>query len=441
MTDKKQMKKAILLVALLLGCHSATLSAQTVASASQTDPAKLEWMQHAPPPQEKHIGFADLGHYSFPKTRWSFSNFRQFVPTANIWRGHRSPSVLPSELRKEIDQLTFFPTGSDKLMSWEKSLEVNYTDAILVLHQGNIVYERYFGVTRPETPHMSFSMTKSYYGILAAMLIEEGKLDENARVSNYIPELTESGFGDATVRQVMDMTTGLAYSEDYTDPDADVFGIVYSSGIFPRPPDYQGPTSLYDFLQTIEKKGEHSQGFAYKSVNTDVLGWLIARAAGKNPTDLLSTRIWQKIGAEMDAYILVDQSGTGWASGGLNATLRDHARFGEMIRLNGNFNGQQIVPEAVVRDLRNGGNKGDFDDARYPSLAGWSYRSQWWVSHNEDAVFAARGIHGQTIYVDPKSEMVIVRLASHPQASNSNFDDTSLPAYHVVAKYLSNSSP
>ena len=112
------------------------------------------------------------------------------------------------------------------------------------------------------------------------------------------------------------------------------------------------------------------------------------------------------------------------------------ARFGEMMRLGGRFNGQQIVPPAVVDDIRRGGNRDHFALAGYTLLPGWSYRNMWWVSHNEHGAFTARGIHGQAIYIDPAAEMVIARFASHPLGANANLDPTSLPAYHAVAQHL-----
>lgn len=151
----------------------------------------------------------------------------------------------------------------------------------------------------------------------------------------------------------------------------------------------------------------------------------------------LQERIWSKLGAEKDAYFTIDSTGTEFAGGGLNATLRDMARFGEMMRLNGRFNGQQIVPTKVVDDIRHGGSRAAFAKAGYKTLPNWSYRDMWWVSNNEHGAFSARGVHGQAIYVDPKAEMVIARFASHPVAGNPGNDPTSLPAYHALAKYLS----
>jgi CubicO group peptidase (beta-lactamase class C family) len=405
-------------------------------SAADSDPVKMGWMVGSPPPPDELVRFADMTHYRFPQTRWSFANFRQLAPTSNISRGDGAVAVLPHAERSDIDAMTFVPLGRSEPMTWAQSLEANYTDAILVLHKGRIVYERYFGVMKPSQPHMAMSVTKSYFGTLGAMLVAEGKLDANARVSQYIPELKDTAYDDATVRQVLDMTIGVKYSENYADPNAEIWQHVRAGGVFPRPAGYAGPTTFYDFLQTLKKEGEHGQAFAYKTVNSDVLGWLIRRASGKSVGEVLSERIWQKLGAENDAYMLIDSVGTEFAGGGFNATLRDMARFGEMMRLDGRFNGKQIVPKAVIDDIRKGGSKADFEKAGFSTLPGWSYRDMWWISHDEDGAFAARGIHGQAIYIDPKAEMVIVRFASFPVAANANLDPTTLPAFQALAERL-----
>ncbi len=418
---------------------STTASAQGAAplpDALASDPVTMGWMVGSPPPPEKVVRFADGSAYRFPQTRWSFSNFRQLVPTKAVPRGAGAPSLLPRAERDDLDAVTFTPLGGTQPMTWGQSLAANYTDGIVVLHRGRIVYERYFGVLRPETPHIAMSVTKSFFGTIGATLIAEGKLDENARVGQLVPELKDRAFGDATVRQLLDMTTGLKYSENYADPNAEIWAHVRAGNVLPRPPGYQGPGTFYEFLQTVKKEGEHGQAFAYKTVNTDALGWVIRRVTGKSIGENLSERIWSRLGAEQDAYFTIDTVGNEFAGGGLNAALRDMARVGEMMRNGGRFNGQQIVPEAVVDDIRRGGDKAQFAKAGYALLPGWSYRDMWWVSHNEHGAFAARGIHGQTIYVDPKAEMVIARFASHPMAANAALDPTSLPAYHALSRHL-----
>ncbi|MCM2312748.1 MAG: beta-lactamase family protein [Steroidobacteraceae bacterium] len=405
-------------------------------SAAQSDPVTMGWMVGSPPPADKVIRYHDMSIYRFPQTRWSFANFRQFVPTSNVWRGDGPVSLLPRAERTDIDAITFTPLGGSAPMTWAQSLEANYTDAIVVLHKGRVVYERYFGVMTPRSQHMAMSVTKSIFGTLGAMLVAEGKLDEHARVTQYIPELAGTAYDDATVRQVLDMTIGVKYSENYADPQAEIWQHARAGGVFPRPPGYRGPTSFYDYLRTLQKAGEHGQAFAYKTVNTDVLGWLIRRATGQTVGQVLSGRIWQKLGAEQDAYMVIDSEGTEFAGGGFNPSLRDMARFGEMMRLEGRFNGQQIVPRTVVADIRRGADPAHFAQAGFTLLAGWSYRDMWWVSHNEHGAFSARGIHGQVIYIDPAAEMVIARFGSHPLAANVHVDPTSLPAYHALARHL-----
>jgi CubicO group peptidase (beta-lactamase class C family) len=189
-------------------------------------------------------------------------------------------------------------------------------------------------------------------------------------------------------------------------------------------------------LRTVKKSGEHGQAFAYKTVNTDALGWVIRRVTGKSIGQNLSEMIWSQLGMEQDAYFTVDSVGNEFAGGGLNTGLRDLARFGEMIRNNGRANGKQILPEAAILDIRRGGRKADFAKAAYPLLPGWSYRSMWWITHNDHDAIMARGVHGQSIYVDPKAEMVIARYASHPIAANGGNDPVTLPAFHAMAKAL-----
>jgi len=404
--------------------------------AQASDPALLKWMVGAPPPADRTLRFEDGSYFRFPAMRWSVSNFRQLMPTVNVSRGLGAPSPLARQLDAHIDSLAVLPSGASQALSWRQTLDATYTDGILVLHRGKVVYERYFGVLKEDGQHAAMSVTKSVVGTLGAMLVAEGTLDANKKIVDYVPELAHSAFGSATLRQVLDMTTALDYSEDYADPNAEVWAHAQAGNPLPKPKDYTGPRSYFEFLQTVRQRGEHGQAFGYKTVNTDVLGWVIARATGRNVAQLLSERIWSRLGSEQDAYFSVDSIGTPFAGGGFNAGLRDLGRFGEMLRNNGRFNGQQIVPEAVVSDIRQGGDKRAFAKAGYSQLQGWSYRSMWWVTHNPDGAFMARGVHGQSIYIDPKAEMVIVRFASHPIAGNAANDGVTLPAYAALAQYL-----
>lgn len=409
---------------------------QNPLSASQSDPVKMGWMQGFPPLKDKILKASDGSFFKFPALRYSVAHMSQFLPTVNVSRGHKAPTPLADNLDKNIDALSFKPTNSNQTMTWQASLEQNYTDGILVLHRGKIVYERYFGALNADAKHAAMSVTKSFTGTLAAILVAEGQLQPDKMAIEYVPELKNSAFGDATVRQVMDMTTALKFSEDYANTNAEIWSYSGAGNPLPKAKDYRGPIGYFSALQTVKKQGEHGTVFGYKTPNADALGWIISRATGRSVAQLLSEKIWSRIGMEQDAYYQVDELGIPFAGGGLSASLRDMARFGELIRNKGQWQGQQIFPAAAVDDIQKGGSKAAFAKSGHPELPGWSYRDMWWITQNTRGAFAARGVHGQTIYIDPTAEMVLVRFASHPIAGNSANDPTSLPAYAAVAEYL-----
>lgn len=404
------------------------------ATAAETDPNALGWMKGFPPAQDKIIRFHDDSFRNFPELRWAWSNVRSLVPTVNVWRGAGGASVLP---RAERDIGGVPSTTMDgRPMTFAKMFEETYADGIAVLHKGKLIFERYAGALKPHKPHIAMSVTKSFTGTLAGMLIAEGKIDPKAPVTDYVPELKDTAFGDARVHEVMDMTTGLKYTEVYADRNSDVWSLRRANGMAPIPPDYQGATDIFALLCMQEKQGEHGKAFAYKTVNTDVLAFIVRRASGTALSDLLSERIWQPMGAEEDAHYHVDRIGMESGGGGLSTTLRDLARFGEVMRNHGSFNGRQIVPSSVVEDIERGADPEKFKPAGYTTLPGASYKNQWWMTHNAHGAYMARGVYGQGIYIDPKAEMVIARYASHPVAGNAANDVVTLPTYMALAKEL-----
>jgi len=405
-------------------------------SAGESDPELLGWMTGFPPPPEKLIMQPESDFFSFPKLRWTVCHIRQLMPTKQVSRGIDAPLPLAYEIDDGIDAVSFTPMGGNKPMTWKESLSANYTDGILILHRGRIVYEKYSGCLDETGKHAAMSMTKSITGLLAEILVAEGQLDDSARVASIIPELKDSAFGNATVRQVMDMTTALDYSEDYSDPEADIWIYSKAASPLPKPKGYQGPNGYFEYLQTVKQDGDHGEAFGYRTVNTDALGWIVSRVTGKDLAELISSRLWSRMGAEQDGYMTVDAKGTPFAGGGLSAGLRDLGRIGLLMLEDGKLHGQQLFPKAVVDNIRAGGDKEAFAKAGYKTLEGGSYRSMWWLLHNNHGAFAARGVHGQTIYVDPTAGMVIVRFASFPSAKNAKIDPTSLPAYQAVAEYL-----
>ena len=403
-----------------------------------SDPAVLGWMQGTPPPADKRIRFEDDDFLTFPKIRWSLSHTRELAPTATVWRGTHPASDLgtvPAATQAAIDALQFKDMqGGNRV--WADTLADTYTDGIVVLHKGKRVYEKYLGALKPHGAHSCFSITKSYAATLCATLVHEGVLDDSKLIPHYLPEMANTAYADATLRQVMDMQIGVQYSELYSDPKAQIWDYARAGGFRPKGHSYAGPQTLYEFLLQLKKEGAHGEAFAYKTVNTELMCWVMKRVTGQGFADMLSERIWQKLGCEEDAYVTVDSIGVPFGGGGLNASLRDMARFGEMLRCGGASQGQQVVPEAVVADCNRGADPARFAKAGYALLPGYSYRNMWWVTHNEHNAYEARGIHGQRLYIAPKAELVVARLASHPIAASAANDPITIPGLIALGKLL-----
>lgn len=416
--------------------YSSTAMAASALTAQESDPVRLGWMTGAPPSPEKRIMQPQSNFFTFPKLRWTVCHIRELMPTQQVSRGLAGSEPLEYRLDAEIDNLMFTPLGADKPISWKQSLNANYTDGLLVLHKGKVVYEYYSGCLNEKKKHAAMSMTKSLMGLLAEIMIADGTLDDTAFVESILPELKGSGFEGASVRQVLDMTTGLQFSENYTDPNADIWVYSKAASPLPKSKDYRGPEGYFEYLATVSPQGQHGERFGYKTINSDVLGWILSRISGKEVTELLSEQIWEKIGAEQDAYMTVDAIGTPFAGGGLSAGLRDMARIGQLMLQEGQFGGQQVFPAEVVASIRAGADTSAFARAGYDTLPGGSYKSMWWVLHNKLDAYAARGVYGQTLYIAPKADMVIARFASFPTAANRQIDPTSLPAYEALGEYL-----
>lgn len=394
-----------------------------------SDPRELDWMRGAPPIAEKCITFDGDKFLDFPQMRWSLSHMRELVATVSVWRGRSGPTPLDRDDRAaDIDALLFADRdGSTR--RFDEALFDTYVDGIVVLHRGRIVYERYFGALEPHLPHACFSITKSYVGTLAAAFVHEGLLEESKTTAHYLPELRGTAFEDATLRDLMDMQTGLAYTENYADESSSDRAYSRACGMRPRPTDYAGPQTLCDYLRTVRKEGVHGKAFAYKTINSEVTAWIMARVTGLSFAQLLHERLWAPLGCEQDGYLVVDPVGMPVCGGGLSASLRDLVRFGELIRCDGASNRKQLIPASVVHDLQRADHP-----VKFPS--GFSFRGMWWVTHNELDAVEARGTHGQRLYVAPKAEMVVARFASHPAAPSPINDPITLPQMLELGRML-----
>jgi len=394
------------------------------------NPIELEWMAGFPPPAEKLVRFGDGTYLSWPQLRWSFNNMEQLVPSKAVWQGSRASRPLRSAPHS-FDHLDIV-LADGRHMTWANMLSGTHTDGLAILHRGHLVYEEYFGAAEPHKRHTMMSCNKSMVGTLAECLMVAGRLDAQVLVPTVIPELADSAWGDATVRQVLDMVIGMHFHEDYLDPASDVWTFMRSTGMTPSRSD--DPLTVADFLPTIAKEGEHGTSFAYREPNIFVLGWIVRRAAGTDLATLASELIWQHLGAEHDWLYMVDASG---AETTAMVTLRDFVRFGELFCNRGVIDGRRIVPEPVIESIFGGGDQEVFARGNVDTLPGWSYRSQWWCRHVDGRICpTARGAYGQMLYIDPTNELVIARFGSSPDAPSSLLDPIIWPAVDAITAEL-----
>lgn len=383
---------------------------------------------------ERQITLANWRQH--PLTEWSFRNVRELLPTANIARSNE-PAPLPLALGK-LDDLVFEDQKGEETTTAD-ALRTTHVDGLLVLHRGRIVAEWYANGLTPQSQHLIFSVSKSIAGAIGGILAEQGRLDPDAPVTAYLPELKDSVYGSCAVRHLLDMSVGVRFEEDYEASEGDVIRYRRAAG-WDLPPPGVPEIHLRDYLRSLRPDGKaHGDTFHYVSPNTDVLGWVYERVCGMAYAGIVAEHLWGPLGAANDAYITIDSQGAARVAGGICATLRDLARFGEMMRNQGISNGRQVVPSWWIGDIRNNGNaaawsRGDLT-AVFPN---GNYRSQWYTIDRDRAAFAAVGIHGQWIYVDPAAEMVIVRVSSQPTPMDIALDHMWLRGYRAITNHLAN---
>ncbi len=355
----------------------------------------------------------------YPFSRWAFQHTRELVPSRAIRRSNAVralPESLANLAELDVDGV-----------NWETFITETYTDAMIVLHQGEIVYETYRNGMTAESPHHCFSVTKSFVGLIAEILIANGQLDPRALVTTYIDELAESGFASATVRDVMDMTDGVAFDEDYSNPDADVHR--YSASYW-TPSQAKGG-ARETLARLVNRDAEPGTAFSYRTPVADALGWVIERATNRRLADLFTELLWQPAGCEDDGHFLVDTAGHEIAASGLNATARDLARLALLI-----LDNDSPVPPKARQSIVGGGDRALLSRSRHAERGDGSYRSQWWVSHDGNGSISALGVYGQRVHIETETGLILVRFGSHPLASNLHTDAVHRQALEALRGFL-----
>lgn len=374
---------------------------------------------------------AHLGNWrKAPHNQWAFHHVRELIPTANI---HNNPANV-YDLKRKAKDLSAIKVGSDHL---GEVLAESWTDGFLVLRNGSILYEWYAPHYSGVEPHILFSVSKSVTGALAGVMVEKGQLDVDERVLAYIPDAAGSAFEDCTVRHVLDMQVGLDFAEIYTGDNEQFNRYRAATGWSPAL-SAEVADHLRAFLTSIKHSATpHGTVFQYMSPNTDMLGLILESATGQRLADLLSAHIWRPLGAESDAYITVDPKRAPRAAGGICVRLRDLARFGQMMCNGGRFNGEQIIAASWIEDTMNQGSRKAWQKGSFSHLLPEGrYRNQWYQIGNPNGAICAMGIHGQWIYIDPVTEVVMVKLSSQPDPVDDDIDEMLLRFYDEVANAL-----
>ncbi|WP_284310076.1 serine hydrolase domain-containing protein [Labrys miyagiensis] len=369
-----------------------------------------------------------------PWNLWAFRNVSELVPTAVISAGF-PPAETPDADATGLLRESLTVAGERKTLA--EILEQTSTDALIAMKSGRFVADYHAADFTTANRHIVFSISKSLTAILAGIAWDDRLLDPEAPITTYVPEVANSAYGDATVRHILDMRMSLAFEENYLDTTGGFAR--YRRATLWNPPELGQPgETLLDFIATMPKgAGDHGGPFRYRSPNSDLLGTVVERATGQRYADFASARLWQPIEARQDGYITVDAAGAPRAAGGVVVAARDLARVGEMMRLGGMIDGRRVVSQAWVEDTTQRGDaeawkQGDFSRL----LADGRYRNKWYQTGFPSRAFFGIGIHGQWVYVNPKAEMVVVKMSSQPIPVDDPTDKLCLELFEGLAAVI-----
>jgi CubicO group peptidase (beta-lactamase class C family) len=366
-------------------------------------------MREFPPAGEDQVTLANWR--TAPFSSWAFSHVREIIQTADI---PNDPADV-WQLRSDLQDLTDLPI--DDGLNLKDYLDATYTDAFIVIHKGNIIAEEYRNAAGAQKPHILMSVSKSMLGALSGILADRGILDTASPITEYVPEIAGTAWNGASVQNALDMRTGIRFDEDYEATSGAIIEYRKSTGWNPLEPGESASDLRSFFHQISDTDGPHLGRFHYVSPNTDLLAWIIERAAGARYADLMSQHLWQPMGAETSAYITVDRLGAPRAAGGMCVTVRDLARVGLLVANRGNRGTSQVLPNRWVEDVLNNGDpaawaSGDF--AEYFPGRDMHYRNKWYVERGDSPMMFCIGIHGQNLYVFPEQQLVVAKMSSRP---------------------------
>jgi CubicO group peptidase (beta-lactamase class C family) len=371
-----------------------------------------------------------------PLLHRSFQHVEELFPTAVISRGSGPVAELSAAPEPVAEIMVAHPDGTSSTVA--EIMAATNTDGWIVTQQGRVLAEQYPHRMAPETRHLLTSVSKSFVGIVAGSLIASGELDPAEPLCAYVPDLGGGGYAEATARHLLDMRSGIDFSEDYLDPTAEVRVLEQVIGWAPRQRPMV-PRTMRDFLLTLRQKAPHGGPFEYRSCETDVLGWVCEAAAKTRIPELMSHLLWSRLGAEHDAVIAVDSAGSGMYDGGICATMRDLVRFGTMLASRGlSPLGERVVPDWWVEDTLRGGPDSRDAFAASPTetlMPGGMYRNQFWLPYPDQDVLLCLGIHGQMLYVHLGTGVVAAKLSCWPEPQHAGKLFATLRAFDTISRH------
>jgi CubicO group peptidase (beta-lactamase class C family) len=361
----------------------------------------------------------------------NFNRMTEFIPHTTMTAA-AAPYQFPQRQRIDLPE-TFEYKG--RLVGVEEFLKETDTAALLVLHDGALVYERYLLTGGRDVNWISMSVAKSFISAAIGVAVDEGRIDIERAVTDYLPELQGSAYDSVRVKDVLQMSSGAAWNEDYSDSGSDInrMGRLLALG-----------GSSLDFAASLRRDFEPGTYNRYNSMDTQVLGLLLAGATGQSVTDYLESRLWHPLGMESDAYWLTDELGVELAFFGLNATARDYAKLGELFRNNGRWGQQQLVSADWVRASTTPDAPHLMPNVHADFPLGYGY--QWWVPESEEGEYSAIGVYNQFIYVNPSRDLVIVKLSAFSDYATSLEQDAyreleTIEFFRELGRQLEEASP
>ena len=331
----------------------------------------------------------------------NFISINKVFDTSNPISASEKPFVFEKEDFELPDSYEF----EGEQLNLIEGLDHFHTDGLIILHDGKMLFEKYWNGNTKDSKHIAFSVSKSYLSALFGIAIEEGLIKSiDDSVSIYLDDFEGTGYEDVKIKNLLQMSSGIEFNEDYADPNSDInrFARATAKG-----------SSFRDFAKTLKNGKKQGTYNHYVSLDTQVLGMILESVTDMPLREYLYKRIWSKIGTESDAYYIADKTGTDMALGGLNATLRDFSKFGQLYLNEGSWDGEQIVPKSWVVKSHTPDAPHLMPNAGDLSSSEWGYGYQWWIPGDPLTDFTAHGIFNQFIYVDPVSNVVIAKTSSN----------------------------